>query len=69
MLTWDVPKRTFQHIHRRIQKNKSIIGVKTQTLKKTNCSRFISNQIGGDKMETLSPESTARLMWEVRGRL
>lgn len=64
-----VPKRTFQRIHRLMKRNKSIIELKAQTMEKANCNRFILNQIEGDKMETISPESTTRLMWEMRERL
>lgn len=64
-----VPKRTFEHIHHRVKKNKSVIDVKTQTLEKTNCNRFILNHVQGEKMETVSPESLTRLMWEMKERL
>lgn len=67
--TAHVPKRTFEHIYRRVKNNKSVIDVKAQTIEKTNCNRFILNQIHGDKMGTVSPESTTRLMWEMKERL
>lgn len=64
-----VPKRTFELIHRRVKRNKPVIDVKTETLEKTNCNRFILNQIQGEKIETISPESTTRLIWEMKERL
>lgn len=64
-----VPKRTFHHIQRRLNKNKSVIDVKEQTIEKSNCNRFILSQVEGNHMETISPESITRLMWEMRDRL
>lgn len=61
-----VPKRTFDQIHRRMKRNKPVVDMKSQTLEKTNCNRFISGQIDGNQMESISPESTTRLMWEMR---
>lgn len=61
-----VPKRDFEHIHRRVKKNKPVIDLKTQTLEKMNCNRFILNQVHGEKMDTVSAESTTRLMWEMK---
>lgn len=64
-----VPKRTFHHIQRRINKNRSVIDVKTQSLEKTNCDRFILSQAEGNQMENISPESITRLVFEMRDRL
>lgn len=61
-----VPKRTFDYITRRIKHNRSVVDVKTNTLEKSNCNRFILNHIQGDQMEIISPESATRLMWEMR---
>ena len=61
-----VPKRDFEHINRRVKKNRPVIDLKTQTLEKMNCNRFILNQVQGEKMETVSAESTTRLMWEMK---
>lgn len=61
-----VPKRTFDHVQRRLKKNKPVVDVKSQTNEQTNCSRFIYGQTSGDRLDTISPESTTRLMWEMR---
>lgn len=61
-----VPKRDFEHIHRRVKKNKPVIDLKALTLEKMHCNRFILNQVQGEKMETVSVESTTRLMWEMK---
>lgn len=61
-----VPKRTFDQIHRRMKKNKPVVDTKSQTLEKVNCNRFMFGQIDGNQMDTISPESTTRLMWEMR---
>lgn len=61
-----VPKRTFDHVQRRLKKNKSVIDVKKQTAEQKNCNRFIFGQTSGNRIETISPESTTRLMWEMR---
>lgn len=61
-----VPKRTFDHVQRRLKKNKPVIDVKKQTTEQTNCNRFIFGQTNGDRLDTVSPESTTRLMWEMR---
>lgn len=59
-------KRIFDQIYRRLKRNKPIIAVKTQSLERSNCNRFTLAQIEGNQMETISPESTTRLMWEMR---
>lgn len=64
-----VPKRIFDHVHRKVKQNKPIIAVKTQTVEKSNCNRFILNYVQGEKMETISPESMTRLVWEMKERL
>lgn len=64
-----VPKRTFHHIQRRINKNKPVINIKTETTEKTNCNRFILSHVDGNQMENISPESITRLVWEMRDRL
>lgn len=61
-----VPKRTFDHVQRRLKKNKSVIDVKQQTAEQANCNRFIFGQTSGDRLDSISPESTTRLMWEMR---
>lgn len=61
-----VPKRTFDHVQRRLRKNKPVIDVKQQTTEQTNCNRFSFGQTSGDRLDTISPESTTRLMWEMR---
>lgn len=61
-----VPKRAFDHVQRRLKKNKPVIDVKQQTTEQTNCNRFILGQTNGDRLDTISPESTTRLMWEMR---
>lgn len=61
-----VPKRTFKHIQQRLKHNKSVIDVKTHTLEKSNCNRFILNHIQGVQTETISSESVTRLIWEMR---
>lgn len=61
-----VPKRTFDQVQRRLKKNKSVIDVRKQTSEQTNCNRFIYGQTDGDRLDTISPESTTRLMWEMR---
>lgn len=61
-----VPERTFDHVQRRLKKNKPVIDVKQQTTEQTNCNRFIFGQTNGDRLDTISPESTTRLMWEMR---
>lgn len=61
-----LPKRTFDLVQRRLRKNKSVIDVKKQTADQTNCNRFIFGQTSGTRLETISPESATRLMWEMR---
>lgn len=61
-----VPKRIFQQIQRRLKRNKPIVPVKNQTLEQTSCSRFMLGQIDGNEMDTVSLESTTRLIWEMR---
>lgn len=61
-----VPKRSFDHIQRKLRKNKSVIELKTRSTEKTNCDRFILSQIEGSQNETISPESTTRLMLQMR---
>lgn len=61
-----LPKRTFDLVQRRLKKNKSVIDVKKQTGEQTNCNRFIFGQTSGTRLDTISPESPTRLMWEMR---
>lgn len=64
-----VPKRSFQQIHRKLKRNKPIIPEKSRTLEKSHCDRFILREMDGNQMDTISPDSTTRLMWEMRERL
>lgn len=61
-----VPRRIFNHIHKRMKKNRPVIDLCTQTIEKSNCNRFILNQLQGTEMDIISPESITRLMWEMR---
>lgn len=61
-----VPKRCFDYVQRRIKKKRPVIDLKTQTVEKSNCNRFIMAQIKGNEMETISPESITRLIWEMK---
>lgn len=61
-----VPKRTFDLVQRRLRKNKPVIDMKKETTEQTNCNRFIFGQLTGNRLETISPESPTRLMWEMR---
>lgn len=61
-----VPKVCFNRIQRRLAKNKPIIDLKTETNEETKCNRFILGQANGHEMDTISAESTTRLMWEMR---
>lgn len=58
-----VPKRIFNHIHKRMKKKKPVIDLQTQTIEKSNCNRFILNQMQGNEMDTISPESITRFVY------
>lgn len=64
-----VPKRCYDQVKRRINKNKSVIDIKSQTVEKSNCNRFILSQLNSNHMEAISPESITRLVWEMKNCL
>lgn len=64
-----VPRRCFEHVQRRLNSNRPVIELKTETIEKTNCNRFISAQINGNGLETVSAESITRLMQEMKNCL
>lgn len=64
-----VSKRCFERVLRRLNTNRPVINLKTETTEKANCNRFILAQINGTQSESISPESITRLMQEMRNCL
>lgn len=68
-----VPKRCFQQTLRKLNSRKPVIELKKMSVEKTHCNRFALSEInGGDaenSNEQISPESTTRIMIEMRNCL
>lgn len=64
-----IPKRYFDQINKKLKKNKPFIDLKSQTIEKETCERFISSHLNGEQMNRISPESVTRLLWEMRNSL
>lgn len=68
-----VPRRCFQQTLRKLKNKRSVIELKKLSVEKAHCNRFILSEInGGDAdnpNEQISPESTTRLMMEIRNSL